>query len=98
MTTFRADYSKKRAQLLTILRDARFSPTEPDGSYFILADFSARSQSVDTDYAKELVVNTGVAAIPPSVFYASEKPTSLLRFAFCKNDSTLKSARERLCA
>ena len=49
---------------------------------------------------KILTVEHKVAAIPPSAFYAQDKAEGqrLVRFAFCKQMSTLQEAASRLAA
>ncbi|HEY1101385.1 MAG TPA: aminotransferase class I/II-fold pyridoxal phosphate-dependent enzyme, partial [Myxococcota bacterium] len=66
--------------------------------YFALADFSALSDDDDRTFAKQLIEQAGVAAIPPSAFYTVDVDAgrTLLRFAFCKQDATLDEAARRL--
>ncbi len=95
---FRADYQRRRDTLVEILRGAGFAPAVPQGTYFIIADFSALSDLDDRAFAVELIKTKKVAAIPPSVFYEKDKAAArhLLRFAFCKTDATLDQARAQL--
>jgi aspartate/methionine/tyrosine aminotransferase len=96
------EYSERRDFLLAELKGAGFHAAAPAGAYFVLADFTKvfpREQfGDDRAVAKHLVEKFGVAAIPPSVFYASapEDGRRLLRFAFCKRMETLQRAAERL--
>jgi aspartate/methionine/tyrosine aminotransferase len=93
-----ADYEARRDLLVDALRAARFDVAVPRGTYFVLAGFDALSDADDRTFAKHLVEHHGVAAIPPSAFYAAhpEEGRRLLRFAFCKRRSTLAAAAERL--
>ena len=46
-----------------------------------------------------LIMELGVAAIPPTEFYADDNKTiaeDWLRFAVCKEDNVLEAAKERL--
>ena len=46
-----------------------------------------------------LIMELGVAAIPPTEFYTEENAhiaEDYLRFAICKNDDVLEQAKERL--
>ena len=46
-----------------------------------------------------LIMELGVAAIPPTEFYTNENAhmaENYLRFAVCKNDDVLEQAKERL--
>lgn len=97
------DYLQRRDFLAGVLRDAGFEPAVPQGAYFVLADFTRRFPRErcgdDRAVARLLVERHGVAAIPPSVFYAQDDDgRRLLRFAFCKRMETLEAAAQRLRA
>lgn len=95
-------YSQKQQFLEENLVRAGFTVQRAQGSYFLMACYDSHVQGGvlrDVDFAKLLIKEARVAAIPPSVFYyGSEAPRRLnwLRFAFCKTDSTLEKAAERL--
>ena len=93
-----ADYVARRDQLLAVLREVGFEVPPAQGTYFLTAGFRALSADDDRTFARALVQDLGVAAIPPSVFYAAhpEEGQRLLRFAFCKRPQTLDRAAERL--
>ncbi len=97
-----SEYRRKRDMLAEGLRRAGFAVREPEGSYFILADHSAVSRRLglpgdDVALCMALIERCGVAAIPPSAFYENAHNGShLVRFAFCKRDSTLTDALARL--
>jgi N-succinyldiaminopimelate aminotransferase len=93
----RRDYQGKRDLLAAALAGAGLDVAAPAGTYFLMASFAGLDPAAgDVAYARRLV-ERGVAAIPPSVFYATP-PARLpwLRFAFCKRDETLRLAAERL--
>lgn len=92
------DYTERRDFLEGVLRDVGFDVTIPRGTYFIMAGFERLSGSDDRSFARELVERCGVAAIPPSVFYAAspDEGRHMLRFAFCKRMETLRAAADRL--
>ncbi len=93
------DYRRKRDRLAGALADLGFRVYEPAGSYFILADHAAFGHADDVAFCKWLIDEAKVAAIPPSAFYANpEHGRRLVRFAFCKQDETLKDAIDRLGA
>lgn len=96
----RAEYTERRDHMLETLREIGLTTTEPKGSYFALADFTSVFEGDDIAFAKHLVTEHGVAAIPPSAFYPAtpEEGRRLVRFAFCKRMDTLRAARERLGA
>jgi aspartate/methionine/tyrosine aminotransferase len=51
----------------------------------------------DVSFCRYLTAEVGVAAIPPSAFYAETARAPLLaRFCFAKRDETLRAAAERL--
>lgn len=94
-----SEYRTRRDFLMQALRDAGLTPFEPQGSYFIVADIRGWGFTDDWEFCRTLTRDVGVAAIPPSAFYAKkhqEHARHLARFAFCKKDQTLKLAAERL--
>jgi len=92
-----AGYQRRRNVLLEALRDAGFSCTTPQGAYYIMADFSALSSLSDSDYTKYLVKDVGIAVVPGSSFFHEPGMGShYVRLCFCKKDSTLEAAKERL--
>ena len=92
------EFTQRRDYLSSVLNQAGFDVLMPDGTYFILADYSRFSGSDDLSFAETLARTWGVAAIPPSVFYAKDKKAGarLLRFSFCKKMETLAAAATRL--
>lgn len=95
---FRDEYDARRRYLVDVLRDVGFDVAVPEGTYFVLADFTALHEGDDLAFVRDLVSGCGVAAIPPSFFYraAPEEGRRLVRFAFCKRMETLERAAERL--
>lgn len=92
-------YQAKRDRFCELLAPSRFRFTPSAGTYFQLADYSALSDEDDMSFVARLTREHGVAAIPLSPFFASPQPESrIIRFCFCKEDSTLAAAAERLCA
>ena len=92
-------YRQKRDLFVEQLRASRFELTPAQGTYFQLADYGRISSEPDTEFARWLTVEHGVAVIPISVFYAEPPPGStLVRFCFAKQEATLRAAGERLAA
>jgi aspartate/methionine/tyrosine aminotransferase len=92
-----AGYHGKRDLLAEGLDRLGFGVYLPEGTYFILADHTAFGFEDDVAFARHLTTDVGVAVIPPSAFY--HDPTdgaSLIRFAFCKDEATLREALVRL--
>jgi len=90
-------YQERRDRLLSLLSSSRFRPLPCEGTYFLMLDYSEISDAPDVDFAKQLTIEHGVAAIPPSVFYRSGDDHKVLRFCFAKNDATLEKAARILC-
>lgn len=97
--TYREMYAAKRVLMLEGLDAAGLSYFTPRGTYFVMADFSALYDGDADAFARHLIENIGVAAIPATPFYSEpHKPlgSKHIRFAFCKSDATLHAAAERL--
>jgi aspartate/methionine/tyrosine aminotransferase len=95
----RADYAARRTMLTGILHDAGLQTLPVQGTYFLLADIAALPFPDDTAFCRHLISEVGVAAIPPSAFYADPRTAPrLARFCFAKRDETLRAAAERLAA
>jgi len=90
-------YQEKRDTFSRLLEPSRFQFTPSSGTYFQLVDYSAISSMKDTEFANYLTQEKGVAAIPLSPFYQQAPDATLLRFCFCKDESTLKAAADILC-
>src|SRR6185437_9346665 len=63
------DYLERRNRLLGILSGAGFKCFTPRGAYYIMTDISAFGFANDVDFARHLVKEIGVAAVPGSSFY-----------------------------
>jgi N-succinyldiaminopimelate aminotransferase len=93
----RAEY-RERLELLQKVLQGIGLPTIPvEGSYFIMADIAATGHSDDAAFCRWLTSEIGVAAIPPSAFYATPEGVPLLaRFCFAKKLETIHAAAARL--
>ncbi len=89
-------YDRKRKLLYNALTKAGFGCQMPEGAYYILADIPEGINMDDMDFARYMVSKVGVAAVPGSSFYRSEKGRHKLRFTFSKKDETLMEAARRL--
>ena len=90
-------YRARRDTLFAALDRAGFRPQRPDGAYYILCDISGFGASDDVTFARRLVAEVGVAAVPGSSFFSRpELGRGLIRFTFCKTDDLLREAGERL--
>jgi aminotransferase len=91
------DYERRRDMLVPILEEAGFKVFRPDGAYYVMTDISAFGFRDDVEFTRHLVREIGVACVPGSSFYSRpELGSQQVRFCFCKKDSTLDAAAERL--
>lgn len=91
-------YQRKRDLFQNLIKDSRFELMPCDGTYFQVVNYNQISSKNDVDFARELIVNHGVASIPISVFYNDATDRHMLRFCFAKTDETLIVAAEKLCS
>lgn len=91
-------YQKKRDYFLKLMKGSRFKPLTCSGSYFQLMNYSKISDEKDTDFAKRITKEFGVASIPVSIFYNSPPEQKILRFCFAKENDMLQKAAEKLSA
>ncbi|MBL4574227.1 MAG: aminotransferase class I/II-fold pyridoxal phosphate-dependent enzyme [Gammaproteobacteria bacterium] len=91
-------YEKKRDTFCNLLAPSRFRFLASKSTYFQLVDYSAISDKSDVEFANYLTQEKGVAAIPLAPFYEVPPTTKIIRFCFCKDDSTLQQAAKILCA
>jgi N-succinyldiaminopimelate aminotransferase len=97
--SFQAMYTAKRQILMDALDHVGMSYHVPDGTYFLLANYSSLYKGTPTEFARYLTSEIGVACIPPESFYSPEHAhfgQNYVRFAFCKSDEMLKAVGQRL--
>ena len=91
------EYSGRRAAAVSMLEGAGFRCFTPHGAYYVMTDISAFGAKNDVAFARHLVEDIGVAAVPGSSFYSDPAlGATQLRFCFCKKFETLDAAGERL--
>ncbi len=90
-------YERKRDLFLEAVKSSRFSYTPAAGTYFQLLDYSQISELPEAEFARHLVTEHKLAAVPTSSFYHKPLDNQTLRFCFAKSDSTLEKAAEILC-
>ncbi len=96
-----AFYEAKRDLFRAGLADSPFRLLPCEGTYFVLADYSALSDEPDDVFARRLAIEARVAAIPVSVFYeCTPRPRDVrvVRLCFAKRDATLNEGLRRLRA
>lgn len=92
-----SDYLHRRNLLLPYLREAGFTFHEPDGAYYVMADYGGWGGEDDTEFAHRLVKEFGVAGVPGGSFYApKELGRTKIRFMWAKRDDTIHEAGRRL--
>lgn len=92
-----AGYRTKRDLTAEGLSALGFEVSVPEGAYYIMCDHSRFGFTDDVAFVRHLITEIGVAAIPPSAFYhQSDEGKRLVRFAFCKDEDTLRAALDRL--
>jgi L-glutamine---4-(methylsulfanyl)-2-oxobutanoate aminotransferase len=89
-------YRRRRDTLLEILERHHFACFKPYGAYYIMTDISSFGFGDDVEFARYLVKDVGVAAVPGSSFYKTTAGRTKLRFCFCKKDETLQEADRRM--
>ena len=89
-------YRRRRDMLLEILERHHFTCYKPYGAYYIMTDVGSFGFSNDVEFARYLVKDVGVAAVPGSSFYHTDAGRTKLRFCFCKKDETLQEADRRM--
>ena len=90
-------YRARRDFLVPALEAAGFKTFAPRGAYYVMTDISAFGFPDDVAFARHLVADGGVAAVPGSSFYSDPAAGGQrLRFHFARRRETLEAAAERL--
>jgi aminotransferase len=90
-------YQERRDRVIAMLRERGFACFVPSGAYYVMTDVSGFGAGDDVAFAKMLIEEIGVAAVPGSSFYRGRsRGRSQVRFCFCKRDETLAEAERRL--
>lgn len=91
-----AFYQGKRDLFQKALKGSRWKVLPCQGSYFQMLGYEKITHEADQEYARRLVKENKIAAIPPSSFYRKGTDHHVLRFCFAKEDDTLLKAAEIL--
>jgi N-succinyldiaminopimelate aminotransferase len=90
----------KRDRLSEGLAKIGFDVMDSEGTYFLTVDYRPLGfNGDDVDFCKHLTQDAGVAAVPFSAFYQDGTTSGVdhfARFCYCKQDSMLDAAIERL--
>ena len=96
-TSLAASYREKRDYLVPALESAGFRTFAPRGAYYVMTDISGFGFPDDVAFARHLVSEIGVAAVPGSSFYSDpQSGRQRLRFQFARRRETLEAAVSRL--
>ncbi|XP_065182924.1 kynurenine--oxoglutarate transaminase 3-like isoform X2 [Sycon ciliatum] len=106
LTSLAAELKPKRDWLSKELAEIGLTPIIPEGGYFLLVDAEPLGLNLPEDGRPEdcrfvywLAEEKGIAVIPTSPFYTKEHEhyaKKVVRFCFCKEDSTLEKGAEKL--
>lgn len=89
-------FQQKRDFFRSLMAQTNFKLLPCKGSYFQCVSYAHFSDEKDTDLAKRLVIDYGVASIPVSAFYTKHTDEKIIRFCFAKEQDTLEKAVDRL--
>ncbi|BCR83445.1 kynurenine--oxoglutarate transaminase [Aspergillus chevalieri] len=108
----RAEMKSKMERFCEVFKELGIPYSDPEGGYFVLANMASvklpegyqfpphvANRPRDFKLCWFLIHEVGVAAIPPTEFYTDANAhiaEDYLRFAVCKNDDVLETAKERL--
>ncbi|MHB1021423.1 MAG: pyridoxal phosphate-dependent aminotransferase [Acidobacteriaceae bacterium] len=90
------EYQQKRDQICAALTAAGMTPSIPQGAYYVLADSSRIPGASAKLKARQLLKDTGIAAVAGTAFFSGGRGENLLRFCFAKKDADLAEACRRL--
>lgn len=99
-----------RDHMIRSLQSVGLKPLIPQGSYFLIADISdfkskmpnlpgAEDEPYDRRFAKWMIKNKGLVAIPVSIFFSQPHQKDFdhyIRFCFVKDEATLQAMDEKL--
>lgn len=90
------EYYLKREKVCGALSKAGITPYVPHGAYYVLADVTRIPGKNSKEKAMFILNEAGVATVPGSAFYASDRGENLVRFCFAKSSEILDDACDRL--
>lgn len=95
-TDIKALYEAKLHLLMSSLEGSGLKYNAPQGTYFIMTDFSDVFAGMPLEFTRHLIREIGVACIPPETMYSQEHVhigKNYVRFSFCKSDEALLQAQ-----
>lgn len=96
-TEFGAHYAHMKQIFTDGLRNMGMEFSEPQGTYFVLANIGQymKKNQTDVEFCEEMAQKVGVAVVPGSSFFMEGVP-DIVRLHFAKKDETLYEALNRL--
>ena len=94
---FTAHYAHMKKIFTDGMREIGIPFTDPEGTYFVLADIAPylKKGQTDVEFCEEMTKKVGVAAVPGTSFF-KENVNNIIRLHFAKKDETLYEALNRL--
>ena len=94
---FGAHYAHMKQIFTDGLRNMGMEFSEPQGTYFVLANIGQymKKNQTDVEFCEEMAQKVGVAVVPGSSFFMEGVP-DIVRLHFAKKDETLYEALNRL--
>ena len=89
-------FEEKRNYINNLLKDSKFEIIPSQGTFYQLLDYSKISDEKDTEFARRIMDDYGVALFPLSVFYHDSIDNKILGFSFAREENILKEAANRL--
>jgi len=89
-------YEENRNLVLDRLMNSRFEIVPSKGTFYQLLDYKAISDEKDTEFARRLIDQIGVALFPLSVFYHDSVDNKMIGMCFNRNKEIMEDACERL--
>ena len=89
-----ASMAQRVRSFVDVLTELGLPAAMPEGAFYVLADVGTDA----TTWCERMLVDQGVAGLPLSVFYTEPvaEAATMVRFALCKQASTLAEASRRL--
>lgn len=93
----RSSMEGKRDLVVEALEDVGVPVSPCQGTYFVVADLAPLGITDAVEFCRRMPEELGVVGVPVSVFCDDPAPvSSLVRFAFCKQDEVLREGASRL--
>lgn len=89
-------FEEKRNYSINLLQDLKFEIIPSRGGLYQLLDYSKISDEKDTEFARKIMDNYGVALFPLSVFYHDSIDNKILGFSFARDKEIINEAIKRL--